>query len=427
MIRRTPPLTRRHLLGAGATLAGGTLLGCASPGGTPISRVVIIGGGYGGATAAHYLKRWGGAIDVTLVEREAAFVSCPLSNLVVGGHRTMADITRGYGGLAALGVRVVRGDAVAVDSGARSVRLADGRRLPYDRLIVAPGIGFITGGIPGLQAALDAGRVAHAWKAGPQTALLRRQLEAMPDGGVFALSIPPAPYRCPPGPYERACMVASYLKAARPRSKVIVFDANPDIQSKKALFLKAWAEHYPGLIDYRPNSILRELQADGTAVFDFEEIRPAVLNVIPPNRAGDIARQAGLVTANHRWCEVNWLTLESVAVPGVHVLGDATMPGPAMPKSGHMANQQAKVAAAAIVRLLRGEPVDPDPVVMNTCYSFVTATEAVHVASVHRYDPADRNFHAVHGAGGLSAAASADEGRYALGWAQNIWHDTLAS
>jgi sulfite dehydrogenase len=162
-------------------------------------------------------------------------------------------------------------------------------------------------------------------------------------------------------------------------------------------------------------------------VFDFEEIRPAVLNVIPPNRAGDIARQAGLVTANHRWCEVNWLTLESVAVPGVHVLGDATMPGPAMPKSGHMANQQAKVAAAAIVRLLRGEPVDPDPVVMNTCYSFVTATEAVHVASVHRYDPADRNFHAVHGAGGLSAAASADEGRYALGWAQNIWHDTLAS
>jgi sulfite dehydrogenase len=244
-----------------------------------------------------------------------------------------------------------------------------------------------------LQAAIDSGGVTHGWKAGPQTVALRRQLEAMPDGGVFALSIPAVPYRCPPGPYERACMVASYLKAAKPRSKVVVLDANPEIQSKKALFERAFAQHYQGIIDYRPNAVLREV-AGNVAKLEFEDLRADVLNVVPPQRAGDIARQAGLVNVNNRWVGVNWLTMESTAAPGIHVLGDATFPAPAMPKSGHMANQHAKVAAAAIINLLQGEAPSATPVVMNTCYSFITARDVIHVASVHQYDAADKTFSA---------------------------------
>ncbi len=420
-------LPRRRLLVTGSALAAASVAGCAgmASGGPSIGRVVVVGGGFGGATAAHYLKMWGGNIDVTLVDRYPEFVSCPISNLVIGGHKQIGDITRGYGGLSKIGVRVVQAEVTAIDAAKKEVRLADGRALPYDRLVVSPGIGFMTAGVGGLDAALASGRVTHSWQAGAQTVALRRQLEAMPDGGVYAMSIPASPYRCPPGPYERACMVASYFKAAKPRSKVIIFDANPDIQSKKGLFMKAWDQHYKGMIEYKPNAILREVTADTTAKFDFEDLKPAVLNVIPQQRAGDIARQAGLVTANDRWCGVDWLTMESTAVPFVHVLGDATLSAPAMPKSGHMANQHAKVAAAAIIQLFKGEPINTAPVVMNTCYSFVTARDVVHVASVHQYVAADKTFKTVPGSGGLSAAANQIEGRYALSWAQNIWTDML--
>jgi sulfite dehydrogenase len=418
---------RRHLLGAGAALAATSLVGCGTPmaGGPSLGRVVVVGGGFGGATAAHYLKMWGGNIDVTLVDRNPEFVSCPISNLVIGGHKAIGDITRGYGGLSRMGVKVIQAEVTAIDGAKKTVKLADGRTLGYDRLVVSPGVDFMTAGVAGLDAALASGRVTHSWKAGAQTVALRRQLEAMPDGGVYALSIPQSPYRCPPGPYERACMVASYFKAAKPKSKVVIYDANPDIQSKKGLFMKAWDQHYKGMIDYRPNAILREVSADNVAKFDFEDAKPSVLNVIPQMRAGDIARQAGLVNVNDRWCAVNWLTCESTAVPGVHVLGDATMSAPGMPKSGHMANQQAKVAAAAIIQLMKGEAVNATPVVMNTCYSFVTAKDVVHVASVHQYDAEAKTFKTVPGSGGLSAAANQIEGRYALSWAQNIWTDML--
>jgi len=420
-------LRRRDVLGAGAAMAATALAGCATPmdSGPSIGRVVVIGAGYGGATAAHYLRRWGGSIDVTLVDRQPQFISCPISNLVIGGHRKIGDITQGYDGLSAMGVKVLRGEVTAIDAQKREVRLASGQVLPYDRLVVSPGVDFMTAGVGGLDAALAAGRVTHAWKAGEQTVALRRQLEAMADGGVFAMSIPLSPFRCPPGPYERTSMVASYFKQAKPRSKIIIFDANPDIQSKKGLFLAAWKQHYDGMIDYRPNATLREVGADNRAKFDFEDVRADVLNVIPPMRAGDIARQAGLITANDRWCGVDWLTLESTAVPRVHVLGDATLSAPGMPKSGHMANQQAKVAAAAIVALLKGEPVNQAPVVVNTCYSFVTGTEAMHVASVHQYVAAEKTFKPVAGSGGVSKVASESEGRYAMGWARNIWADTL--
>jgi len=418
---------RRQLLLGGLALTGLSLSGCASMGGGPsIGRVVVVGGGFGGATAARYLKLWGGNVDVTLIERQSAFVSCPISNLVLGGHKQMADITRGYDGLKALGVKLLQGEVAAIDAAAKSVRLADGSSIAYDRLILSPGIDFMLDGIGGLKAALDTGQVMHAWKAGPQTLALRKQLEAMPDGGVFAMSIPKAPYRCPPGPYERACMVASYLKQHKPRSKVLVLDANPEITSKKGLFERAFKQHYDGLLEYRANAELKEVANGGKlAKLEFEDVKADVLNVIPPQRAADLALKAGVININQRWSGVNWLTMESTAVPFVHVLGDATFPGPAMPKSGHMANQHAKVAVAAIIQLLKGEAVNAAPVVMNTCYSFVTAKDVVHVASVHQYDAADKTFKATPGSGGVSAGANEIEGRYALSWADNIWTDML--
>jgi sulfite dehydrogenase len=415
---------RRRLLGAGLALGGLAAGGCATRAAQPsLGRVVVLGGGFGGATAAHYLRRWGGQIDVTLVERNATFVSCPISNLVVGGYRQIDQISRGYEGLRKVGVRVVQGEALAIDTSARTLRLADGTVLPWDRLVVSPGVDFLTEQVGGLQSAFEAGRVLHAWKAGPQTLALRAQIEAMRPGGVFAITIPKAPYRCPPGPYERACVVASALQTRNPTAKVLVLDANPEIQSKKVLFERAFAQ-YKGMLEYRPNSELKEVS--GTlAKLDFEDVRADVLNVIAPQRAADIAVKAGLVNINQRWAGVNWLTMESTAVAGVHVLGDATFSAPLMPKSGHMANQHAKVAAAAIIQSLRGEPVNPTPVVMNTCYSFINGKEVVHVASVHQYDATEKTFKTVPGSGGVSAAASEQEGRYALSWADNIWDDML--
>jgi sulfite dehydrogenase len=416
---------RRHFLSAGAALGGLALAGCASTAAGPsIGRVVIVGGGFGGSTAARYLRLWGGNVDVTLVERSASFISCPISNLVVGGYRQMADITRGYEGLKAMGVQVVQGEVVAIDAVARKLRLASGTELAYDRLIVSPGVDFMNEQVAGLAAALDSGRIVHGWKAGPQTLALRKQLLDLPDGGVYAISIPKVPYRCPPGPYERACMVASYFKEAKPRSKVLVLDANPEIQSKKALFERAFAQHYKGILEYRPNAELKEVS--GTlARLEFEDVKADVLNVVPPQRAADLARNAGLVNINSRWVGVNWLTMESTALPGIHVLGDATFSAPLMPKSGHMANQHAKVAAAAVIQLLKGEAVNATPVVMNTCYSFVTAKDVIHVASVHQYDAVEKTFKVAPGSAGVSAGANQIEGRYALSWADNIWSDML--
>ena len=420
----TSPLSRRSVLGAGvaATLP---LFGCASrgDGAASLGRVVVVGGGYGGATAAHYLRLWGGAIDVTLVERDAMFVSCPLSNLVIGGHQQMADITRPYGALEALGVKRIQAEVAAIDAARKQVRLADGRTLPYDRAVIAPGVDFVPGEVEGLAGAAAQQSILHAWKAGPQTLALRRQLQDMPDGGVFALTIPPMPYRCPPGPYERACLVAGYFKQSKPKSKVLLLDANPEIQSKKVLFERAFAEHYQGLIEYRPNNELKQVDAaTRTAKLDFDDVKADVLNVVPPQRAAELVRSAGLVNINNRWVGVHWLTMESTAAPGIHVIGDAVFGAPLMPKSGHLANQHAKVAAAAIIQLLKGEPINPTPVMANTCYSFVTVSEAIHVCSVHQYDVAEKTFKVMPG-GGLSSAANALEGRYAFSWAQNMWAD----
>jgi sulfite dehydrogenase len=409
-----------------ASTGTAAVAGCAGMGGSSAGRVVVIGGGYGGATAARYIRLWAPDIDVTLVERNDTFVSCPISNLVLGGNTQMGNITMGYDGLKARGVRIVRGEAVVVDASAKQVRLADGSSLAYDRVIVSPGIDFIYDSIPGLKSADARSRVLHAWKAGPETVALRKQLEAMRDGGVFVFHIPMAPYRCPPGPYERVCQVADYLKRDKPRSKIIVLDSNPDIVSKKGLFLASWNGLYQGMIDYRPNSELADVDVKGMAVkLTFDSVKGDVLNVVPPHRAGDIALKTGLITANQRWCGIDWTNCESVAVKGVHVLGDATLSAPAMPKSASMANQHGKICAASVIALLKGQPVHPEPAIMNTCYSFVDGRSAMHVTSVHTYDPAQKTLVPVKGAGGVSDKASELEGTYAWGWARNIWGDAL--
>jgi sulfite dehydrogenase len=271
---------------------------------------------------------------------------------------------------------------------------------------------------------MAAGRVLHAWKAGEQTAALRRALEAMPDGGVYLLSVPTAPYRCPPGPYERISMIAAYFKASKPRSKVLVLDANPDVTSKGPLFKRAWSELYPGLIDYRGNAKVVAVEA-GAVRTEFDTVRGDVLNVVPPHRAGDIAAKSGLVTTNNRWCDVDWRTMESKAVKGVHVLGDATLSAPGMPKSGSMANNHAKIAAAAIVAQLNGRSPE-SPKIINTCYSFVSGKEAIRVSSVHDWEPGQGTLVPVKGAGGVSAARSEDEAKFAWNWARTIWADSLA-
>ena len=407
-------------------LAGAvSLAGCATPAPSK-ARVVVVGGGFGGATAAKYIRMWDPKIDVVLVERDPAFISCPISNLVLAGFTGMDDITRSIDGLERHGVRVVRDEAVGIDPNKKTVRLSRGGEIGYERLVVSPGIDFTFGDLQGYEQAMQAGRVLHAWKAGPQTAALRRQLTEMRDGGVYVLSIPLAPYRCPPGPYERVSMVAAYFKQAKPRSKVLVLDANPDVTSKGPLFKRAWSDLYPGIIEYRGNS--RAVGVDGNSMsvrLEVEDVKGDVLNVVPPHRAGEIAAKAGLITTNNRWCDIDWRTMESKAVKGVHVLGDATLAAPAMPKSASMANNHAKIAAAAIVDALNGR--EPQPLkIINTCYSFVSQNEAIRVSSVHQWEPGQGTLIAVKGAGGVSAARSEAEATFAWNWARTIWADSLA-
>lgn len=423
-------MQRRSLLASASALGLLGLGGCASSQIPARARVVVIGGGYGGATAARYVRLLSDhRIDVVLVEPGDAFVSCPLSNLVLGGSRQLGDITVPYSRLSRNhGITVVKDTAAAIDLARKTVRLAGGASIGYDKLVVSPGVDLELDGVDGLRAAHAAGQVLHGWKAGPETVGLRRQLQDLPDGGVFAISIPEVPYRCPPGPYERACQVAWYFKQAKPRSKVLILDANPDVTSKGALFKKVWAEQYPGMVEYRSQHKLTEVDArNGTLKFEVQEdVKAGVLNVIPPQRAGLVAVQSGLANlVSNRWVGVDFQTFEATAAPDVHVIGDAIQVAPAMPKSGHMANSHAKVAAAAIVARLAGWEPNPAPMLTNTCYSFIDDRSVIHVASVHEYVAAEKTFKAVAGSGGLSPAPSQKEGTYALNWARNIWTDTL--
>ncbi len=408
-------VTRRQFLLAAA------LGGCAT--GAPDltrkggPRVVVIGGGWGGATAAKYLRLADPGIDVVMIEPNRQFVSCPLSNLVLSGVRDLGTMTFGYGGLRAHGVRVLHEEATAIEPDRRTVRVG-AAAIEYDRLIVAPGVEFQWEQVQGLAEAKET--VLHAWKAGPQTLALARQIRAMPDGGVFVLSIPPVAYRCPPGPYERVCQVAWYLRTAKPRAKVIVLDANPNIVSKTALFRKAW-EAYPN-IEYRGSSKVVKVDPRAREVTTElgDRVKYDVVNLIPPQRAGTIAVQADLVGADKRWCEVNHLTYESVKAKNVHVIGDATI-GLPVPKSGNVANTMGKVAAVSVASLLRGkEPPALAP--GNTCYSWVSDREAIAVVNAYRIQDGK----VVQIEQKLTPAQSVAVAKNAESWAQSIWADVLA-
>jgi NADPH-dependent 2,4-dienoyl-CoA reductase/sulfur reductase-like enzyme len=423
-------LSRRHVLQSAAALSLLGLSACATPSIPARAKVVVVGGGYGGATAAKYV-RWLSdyKIDVVLIEPQEAFVSCPISNLVLSGVRQMADITTPYTALSQRhGVTVVRDMAKSIDTRGKTVTLGGGATIGYDKLIVSPGIDLQFDSIEGLRAANASGQILQAWKAGPETMALRRQLEAMPDGGVYAITIPEAPYRCPPGPYERASVIAGYFKAQKPRSKVLILDANQDVISKGPLFKRVWNDQYKGIIEYRPQHKVTAVDAKaGVIKFDVQDdVKAQVLNVLPAMRAGAIAVQTGLNNqGSNRWCGVNYLNFESTAAKDVHVLGDSIQIAPAMPKSGHMANSHAKVAAAAIVAELSGWPINPAPMLTNTCYSFIDPKMAIHVASVHEYVAAEKTFKTVAGSGGVSTGPTELEGVYALSWASNIWADSL--
>ncbi len=393
------------------------------------AKVVVVGAGYGGATAAKYLRMLSdGGIDVTLIEPNSEFISCPLSNLVVGGVEPIDALTSSYDGLVKNhGVRMVQDRVTQIDTQKKHVKLSSGDNVPYDKLILAPGIGLNMDSIEGLAQANADGVTLQAWNAGPETVALHRQLAEMPDGGVFALAIPLAPYRCPPGPYERTCQVANYIKQNKPKSKIIVVDANPNITSKGGLFSKAWEEMYPGIIDYRPSHTVVAVDAKTkTLKFDLaDDVTADVLNVLPTMSAASLVVDSDLATVNNRWAEVKFLNFESVAAKDVHIIGDSIQVAPGMPKSGHMANAHAKVTAAAIIAELNDFPINPNPVVTNTCYSFVNGREVVHVASVHQYVAAEQTFRTVEGSGGLSPAPSKLEAVYAWGWAKNIWNDAV--
>lgn len=418
---------RRFIKLTAAASALASLSGCTknliqSSGNKP--RVVIIGGGYAGSTVAKYLRIWSNAgIETVVIEPNPYFISCPLSNLVLGGSKQLDDLSFSYDALKRNhGIQWVKDTVTSIDPAAKKIKTERGE-LAYDKLVIAPGIDFIYDELPMLQTEEAQQQIPHAWKAGPQTVNLHQQLSAMPAGGVFAISIPKAPYRCPPGPYERVCQAAFYLKQHNPTAKIIVLDANPDIVSKKGLFIKVWADMYPGMVDYRPNSSVVELDVPQRQVkTEFESVTADVLNVIPPQRAGKIAQMLGVANVDQRWCEVDFLTYESKVVPDTYIVGDAVSAG--LPKSAHMATSQARVCASAIVAEFSQIDPDPVPVFANTCYSFVSDKMAMHVAHVYRYDPAKKIMLPAEG-GGVSANPSELEGNYAYDWANNIWSDVL--
>jgi NADPH-dependent 2,4-dienoyl-CoA reductase/sulfur reductase-like enzyme len=409
--------TRRQFLKAAGKAAALLPLPALAQGSS--GRVVVIGGGFAGATCARFVKRMDPRVTVTLVEASQTFTACPFSNSVIAGLRDLTAQQFGYDKTAASGVAINFATATAVDTQARMVTLSDGVRLGYDRLVTAPGVDIRWDSLPGYTEAA-AERMPHAWKAGPQTLLLRNQLEAMADGGTVIISAPANPFRCPPGPYERASLIAYYLKTKKPKSKLIVLDAK-DAFSKQGLFQNAWKELYPNL-EWVPLSKGGKVNAVDVGammlITDFDRYRGDVVNVIPPQKAGRIAEVAG-VTNNTGWCPINPETFESTLQPGIHVIGDATIAG-AMPKSAFAANAQAKVCAAAVVKLLAGQKPD-EPRLINTCYSLAAPDYGISIANVYR--PKDGVL--VDAGGGVSPANApasfrAQEAMFANGWFKTI-------
>lgn len=387
-------------------------------------KVVVVGAGFGGATFAKYLRLWEPHTEVTLVEPNAHFTSCPMSNWVLGGLRTMDDLVKSYDHLPGYGIRMVQDKVIGVDTDKRSVRTLKGETLTYDHLVLAPGVDFMTHLIEGYDEGAAAGKVLHAWKAGPQTVALKKQLEAMPDGGVFVIASPPPPGRCVSGPYERACMVAHYFKQHKPKSKIIMLDAHIDVVSKGPMFKAAWKRFYPGMIEHRPYSLVTKVDhSTMTVTTEFEDVTADVINIVPKQWAPEICNLAGVrADSAGVWCPVNGVTYESLKVPYVHVLGDSVASN--MPKSAHVSNNQAKICAAALVELFNGREPNPYPVIGSTSYSATSDHTSGPIAVVMRYDP-DKEAYIRQPQGGAAMESDEINFEYNKAWFENIWADTL--
>jgi sulfide dehydrogenase [flavocytochrome c] flavoprotein chain len=428
---------RRNFLKALAIAAPASVLHVPNARAASKARVVVVGGGFGGATAAKYLKMMSPTLDVTLVEKNKIYTSCPLSNEVISGHGNIKDLEIGYDGLKKRGINVVFDEAGTIDPVKKTVALKGGKTLAYDAMVLSPGIDFNYGGVEGYTEELANGDLPHAYKAGPQTLKLQKQLMAMPDGGVFVITVPPGPFRCPPGPYERASQVAAYLKGhGKMKSKVLILDAN-DSFSKKGLFEQAWKTHYGNMIEWVPGAsdgkVIKIDPKTRMAYTNFGEHKADVLNVIPPHHAGNIAKNAGL-TNEKGWCPVDMLTMESTVHKDIWVVGDSCVHGElpvyAAPKSAHMAVTQAKVAAGAIIAKLNGQPA-PVPYFVNTCYSIAAPDWGFSVVHVYKVDNGKLIY--VQDAGGISpidtpalATTRRLEAEYAVGWLRNIMADSFA-
>jgi len=391
-------------------------------------KVVVVGGGIGGSTVAKYIRRADPTIEVTLIEPNKNYFTCFMSNEVLGGERTMESIKFDYSGPAKHGIKVVHDTVTGIDTAARKVTTAGGSTFNYDRCVVSPGVDFKWDAIEGYDEKLSE-TIPHAWKAGPQTVTLRKQLVDMKDGGTVIIAPPPNPFRCPPGPYERASQIAHYLKKHKPKSKILILDAK-DKFSKQGLFTAGWTKHYPGMIEWVSAANGGKVEsidaASMTLTATVDKFKGDVINIIPPQKAGKIAFAAGLVD-DTGWCPVNHKTFESTLHPNVHVIGDASISTP-MPKSGYAANSEAKVCAAAVVALLNGVDV-PQPSYVNTCYSLITPDDGISVAAVYGLGE-DGKIFAVKGAGGLTPADASEAMRkrevaYAHSWFNNITHDVF--
>lgn len=410
-------IRRRHVLAVGLAIP------FVAKGQTK-ARAVVVGGGFGGATAARFLRQYDPALDVTLLEPNHTFIACPFSNMVIAGERELAAQRFGYDAVRSDGINLVRAIAMSVDPAARTVSASNGASLSYDRLIVSPGIDIVWGGLPGYDEAA-ASKMPHAWKAGEQTLLLRQQLQEMPDGGVIVMSVPPNPYRCPPGPYERASLIAWYLKTHKPKSKILVLDAK-DVFSKQKLFQNAWKRLYPDTLEWVSLSdggnVTRVDPATRTFETDFGSHPADVGIVVPPQRAGAIAATAA-VADRSGWCPIDPVTFESRLVPGIHVIGDAAIAG-AMPKSAFAANAQGKVCAAAVAALLRGEKPQ-EPRLINTCYSLAAPDYGFSVAGVYR--PVNGVLTDIEGAGGTSPLDAPDSQRMQEAQYGDRWFATITA
>ncbi|MBI4754143.1 MAG: FAD-dependent oxidoreductase [Betaproteobacteria bacterium] len=444
-------LDRRNFLKAVSGAAAASVLTVPqSFAATAKARVVVVGGGFGGASAARYLRLLDPGIDVTLIERGTRYTSCPLSNEVISGERDIRTLQAGYNGLARRGVKVVHAEVTQVDPVNKTVATADGQSFPYDALVMAPGVDLDYSAIGGLTEELAETRLPHAWKAGPQTLLLKKQLEAMPDGGRFIISVPKAPFRCPPGPYERAAQVAMYCRHhGKKKAKILILDSN-DSFSKRPLFEEAWKALYGygqgGMIEWvsgATGGIVEQVDATAmTCQTTFDDHKGDIINIIPPHRAGKIARDLGLATLKGTWCEVRPESMESTAHKDIYVIGDSCVGGElatgnGFPKSAHMANSQAKVVAAALVARLNGLP-PPVPIYTNTCYSVVGHDWGFSV--VHLFRVENNKWVYVAKGSGISPVTFGTKEKplpvprsyrkmevaYADGWLRNLLADSFA-